>query len=138
MCDCTSVLHSIPISEPRHDKTNKVSVASEGSYQPGHPDQSSLCIQWVAKDSRFLHADSEDSDQTRWMPRLIRVFDGRTLMLLVLSCRGSSTEVAFRTKLGIPGNKTIDAIRLIYYLFFFFMDDNVALHSSQSLLSHFR
>ena len=27
-------------------------------------DQSSLCAQWVAKDSSFLHANSEDSDQT--------------------------------------------------------------------------
>ena len=27
-------------------------------------DQSSLCAQWVAKDPSFLHADSEDPDQT--------------------------------------------------------------------------
>ena len=26
--------------------------------------ESSLCAQWVGKDSNFLHADSEDSDQT--------------------------------------------------------------------------
>ena len=26
--------------------------------------ESSLCAQWVAKDQNFLHADSEDSDQT--------------------------------------------------------------------------
>ena len=37
----------------------------------------------------FLHADSEDCDQTGWMPRLTRVFAGRTATLLVLSCRGS-------------------------------------------------
>ena len=30
--------------------------------------ESSLCAQWVAKDQSFLHADSEDSDQTGWMP----------------------------------------------------------------------
>ena len=30
------------------------------------PDQSLLCAQWVAKDPRFLHAGSEDSDQIRW------------------------------------------------------------------------
>ena len=41
--------------------------------------ESSLCAQWVAKGQRFLHADSEDSDQTGWMPRLIRVFAGHTL-----------------------------------------------------------
>ena len=39
--------------------------------------ESSLCAQWVAKDLSFLHAYSEDSDQTG-MPRLICVFAGRT------------------------------------------------------------
>ena len=38
----------------------------------------SLCAQWVVKDPRFFHADSEDSDQTGRMPRLIWVFAGRT------------------------------------------------------------
>ena len=51
--------------------------------------ESSLCTQWVAKDPSFLHADSKDSDQTGRMPRLIWVFAGRTVILLVLS-RGSS------------------------------------------------
>ena len=51
--------------------------------------ESSLCIQWVAKDQSFLHADSEDSDQTGRMPRLIWVFAGCTLILLVLSWGGS-------------------------------------------------
>ena len=94
---------------------------SEDSHQPGHPpslirvfavrmkkpwaqsDQSheetlspiwsepSLCAQRVAKDPSFLHADSGDPDQTGRMPRLIWVFAGRTLTLLVLSCRGSSS-----------------------------------------------
>ena len=40
--------------------------------------ESSLCAQWVAKDPSFLHADSEDSDQTGRMPRLTWVFAGRT------------------------------------------------------------
>ena len=40
--------------------------------------ESSQCAQWEAKDSAFLHADSEDSDQTRRMPRLIWAFAGRT------------------------------------------------------------
>ena len=51
--------------------------------------ESSLCTQWVAKDPMFLHAGSEDSDQTGRMPRLIWVFAGRTLILLVLSWGGS-------------------------------------------------
>ena len=40
--------------------------------------ESLLCTQWVAKDPSFIHADSEDSDQTGQMPRLIWVFAGRT------------------------------------------------------------
>ena len=48
----------------------------------------SLCAQWVGKDLSFLHADSEDSDQTGRTPRLIWVFAGHTTTLLVLSCRG--------------------------------------------------
>ena len=40
----------------------------------------SLATHWV---------HSKDSDQTRRMPRLIRVFAGRTVILLVLSCRAS-------------------------------------------------
>ena len=55
---------------------------SEDSDQPGHR------AQWVVKGPSFLHADNEDSDQTGRMPRLIWVFAGRTLTLLVLS-RGS-------------------------------------------------
>ena len=41
-------------------------------------DQSLLYSQWVAKDLSFLHTDSEDSDQTGQLPRLIWVFAGRT------------------------------------------------------------
>ena len=52
--------------EPRHDKTNNVAVCPAKT-------QISLfaCAQWVAKDPSFLHTDSEDSDQTERMPRLI-------------------------------------------------------------------
>ena len=76
-----------------HDKANKMTM---------HPakiqislgicpvwSESSLCTQWVAKDPRFLHVDSEDAEQTGWMPRLIWVFAGRTATLLVLTLNGS-------------------------------------------------
>ena len=36
-------------------------------------DQSSLCADWDAKDPRFFHPDSKDSDQTGRIPRLIGV-----------------------------------------------------------------
>ena len=41
--------------------------------------ESLLCAQWVAKGSVLLQADSEDSDHTGRMRRLIRVFAGRTV-----------------------------------------------------------
>ena len=61
--------------EPPRDKTNKlICVPSEDSDQPGHP--SSLIRVFAvhsvgSKDQSFLHADSEDSDQSGRMPRLI-------------------------------------------------------------------
>ena len=87
---------AVRTSEPRHDKTNKMSVRpAKTQISMGiRPDWSeySLCAQWVAKDPSFLHTDSEDSDQTGRVPRLIWVFAGRTFILLVLSCRGSSID----------------------------------------------
>ena len=81
------------VLEPRHDKTNKISVRpSKTQIGLGiRPvwSKSSLCAQWIARDPSFLHADSEDSDQTGRMPRLFWVFARRTATFLVLSCRGS-------------------------------------------------
>ena len=59
-----------------------------------HPvwSESSLCAQRLAKDPSFFHADSEDFTFAQ-MPRLIWVLAGRTLILLVLSCRGSLIEL---------------------------------------------
>ena len=68
--------------EPPHDKTNKMNVRpTKTQISLGiRPvwSVSSLCAQWVGKDPSFLHAESEDSDQTGRMPRLIRVFARRT------------------------------------------------------------
>ena len=87
------VYYTSPLYEPRHDKTNNVAVhPAKTQISLGiHPvwSESSLCAQWVAKDPSLLHAGSEDSDQTGPMPRLIWVFAGRTVTLLVLSWGGS-------------------------------------------------
>ena len=48
------------------------------AWASAQSDQSSLCAKGEAKTPRFLHADSEDSDQTGRMPRLISVFAGPT------------------------------------------------------------
>ena len=83
-----------PINEPPHDKTNQMACApSEDSDQPGYPPSlikvftvcmkklGSLAIHWV---------HSEDSYQTGQMTRLIWVFAGRTVILLLLSWGGSN------------------------------------------------
>ena len=70
------------IYELLHDKTNKMTSAPQGSLRSAwafaQSHQSSLCALWVTKDPMLPHADSEDSDPTGQMPRLIRVFAGRT------------------------------------------------------------
>ena len=51
--------------------------------------ESSLCAHWVAKDPMFLHANSEDSDQTGRMPGWSESSLGTQVILLVLSCASS-------------------------------------------------
>ena len=58
--------------EPWRDKTNKMSVHPAKTWislgiRPVWS-ESLLCTHWVAKDPRFLHEDSEDSDQTGRCP----------------------------------------------------------------------
>ena len=65
---CRFVLKTTQIYEPRHDKTNKMSVRPAKTQislgiRPVRS-ESSLCVQWVAKDPRFLHAGSEDSESS--------------------------------------------------------------------------
>ena len=103
--------------------------------------ESSLCAQWVDKGPSFLHADSKDSDQTGRMPRLIWVFAGRTLILLVLSFRGSfvspfakwkrsmsikihyiSVEVYFKSEKLFLNNNGTRSLRSIVSIIFSEMD----------------
>ena len=82
------------VNEPRYDKTNKVSVRpAKTQISLGIRlvwPESSLSA-WRKLGSLATHwAHSEDSDQTGRMPRLIWVFAGYTLILLVLSCCGSN------------------------------------------------
>ena len=77
------------IFEPPHDKTNKMTVRpAKALISLGiRPVLSVFAVRSVvAEDPNFLHADSEDSDQTG--RRLIWVFAGRTGILLVLTSGG--------------------------------------------------
>ena len=72
---------------------------SEDSDQPGHLPSLirdfAVCMKkaWVLS---YPLSAQRRSDQTGRMPRLIWVFAGRTLILLVLSCRGSFSSYCFR------------------------------------------
>ena len=95
----SSILYLQISFEAPHVKTNKMTVhpaktqISLGIHSVWS--EFSLCTQWVAKDPSFLHADSEDSDQTGRMPRLIWVFAGRTVIILVLSWGSSYNFVIY-------------------------------------------
>ena len=101
--------------EPWYNKTNKMSERpAKTQISLGISpvwSESLLCTQWVAKGPRFLHADSEDSDQTGRMPRSPRltwVFAGRIVILLVLSCVAhiKSTRTTEKLLHYVQKNKT--------------------------------
>ena len=56
---------------------------------------------WTSAQSQFLYTDSEDSDQTGQMLRLICVFAGCTVILLVLSRGGSCFLCLLETNMRI-------------------------------------
>ena len=83
---------ALSTSEPQHDKTNRVTMrpAKTQISQGIRPvwSESSLCAQWVAKDSGFLRADSEDSDQSDLSFRWTHThFVGFAMSWLILSYR---------------------------------------------------
>ena len=79
---------------------NQQSDCAPSEVLPVRP-ESSLPA-WRKLGSLATHsAHSEDSDQTGRMSRLIWVFAGRTLILLVLSCRGSNVHTIKRNRMAI-------------------------------------
>ena len=113
------------------------------AWASAQSDQSTLCAHWVAKDPRFLHADSEYSDQTR----LIWVFAGRTSILLVLSWGGSFLS-CIRFTVSLPESrfsclplKTVNSMKtlrplsvcfrivVLYAMCFNFITNNLKAHA---------
>ena len=71
---CSSKVWSAKIWVASWQNQQNDCVPSKDSDQPEHlPSLIRVfaCVQWVAKDPSFLHADSKDSDQIGSMPRLI-------------------------------------------------------------------
>ena len=59
------------------------------TWASAQSDQSSLSAWWNLGSLANHWAHIKDSDQTGWMPRLIWIFAGGTVVLLVSSCCGS-------------------------------------------------
>ena len=86
----------IPSEQMSRDMTKPIKwvCAQQRLRSAWHPPSliSVFAFAWRKHGSLATHkAHSEDSDQTGRMPMLIWVFAGRTVVLLVLSCRGSNT-----------------------------------------------
>ena len=75
------------------------------SDQPGHLPSLIRVFPPVCMKKAWVHSThwvhSEDSDQTGRMPRLIWVFAGCSLILLVLSCRGSYNESYMQMEVNV-------------------------------------
>ena len=101
--------------EPRHDKTSKMSVRpakTQISLGVRPVWSESWLSAWRNLGSLATHwAHSEDSDQTGRMPRLICVFAGRTLILLVLSCRGSHFIYRWSSVIHMPVRRGVAGVR---------------------------
>ena len=110
--------------ESPHDKTNKMTVrpAKTQISLPPVWSKSSMCAQSVAKDPSFLHADSEDSDQTGRMPRLIWVFAGRTchfvgfvMRRLMCKCFSASSFLVFKLCVSILGKFVLHVLQWCHW-----------------------
>ena len=103
------------ITEPPHDKTNKmmsVQLRLRSAWASAQSDQS-LLSPWRNIQSSATHkVHSEDSDHTRWMPRLICLGWAHPpsliclgwvhVILLVLSCCGSEFLILFQKNIDEP------------------------------------
>ena len=80
-----------------------------------------MCTQWVAKDRSVLHADSEDSDQTWRMPRLICVFDGRTCHFVGFVVRWPYCVMQITSNYfeHLLVSLTTESIPIVFFFFFF-------------------
>ena len=95
----TASYHASTSNEPPRDKTNNVAVGPAQISLGSRPVWSEYSLSaWRKLGSLATHwAHSNDSDQTGRMPRLIWVFAGHSLTLLVLSQGGSNMTIFLRS-----------------------------------------
>ena len=96
--------------------------------------ESSQCAQWVAEDPMFLHAQSEDSDQSGRMPRLIRVFAGHKSHFVGFVMRLLISQILSN---GIVTEEVLKwlrrAINRIFFLYLIYLPSGVFLFIASTL-----
>ena len=102
-------------NKPAHDKTRKWRAPNKDSDQISLRiltvwSEFSLCAHWVAKDPIRLHADSEHSDQTLWVHRLIWVFAGRTDHLVFVVLYHNNYDIIRATSRGNLSSGVCDQV----------------------------
>ena len=85
---------TINTNEPQHDKTNKLACVWL---------ESSQCTQWVGKDPRFLHADSENSDQADLS---LRWADNHFVGFVILRLKWTRTQQILQSNIRVHPAKT--------------------------------
>ena len=82
-------------------KPTKWLASSEDSNQPGHPPSLIRVLAVRMKKAWVLSYPLSAQDETGRMPRLIWIFAGCTVTLLVLSCRGSYLDNTIQTSFTV-------------------------------------
>ena len=107
--------------EPPHDKTNKMACApSKDSDPPGHP-PSLIRVFAVRMKKAWVLSYSLSAQRRLWSDladaQVDLSFAGRTLILLVLSCRGSSAEYRYAEGINSPMLENVKRFLLLQLLF---------------------
>ena len=85
----------------QNQQNNVLPTMTRSAYASVQSDQSLLCAQWIAKDHKFLQADSKTSDETGWMPRPKLICSGwsesslgaRVILLVLLWCGSNAIDL---------------------------------------------
>ena len=100
--------------EPVHDKNLQNGMCARQISLGIHPVWSVFAVRsLVATDPSFLHANSEDSDQTGRMPRLIWVFAGRKCHFVGFAIRWRNSCFVFVSLLRCNLQRFISQVRMI-------------------------
>ena len=88
---------SLGKNEPLYHKTNKLTCApckdSDQPVQSTSLIQSLLYAQWIARDHRLLHSNSDGSDKLGGYPGLFEFSRATHDFVCLVSCSGSNSKI---------------------------------------------